>query len=63
MNVPQPPPRPPFNDALYKALSPLKAQLDDQQKLNQIRMKYDAKPKPKLRLNDVEVGPQGQIYQ
>lgn len=63
MNPPSVPPRPPFNDALYQALSPLADQMKLKSRLQQVQMKYNAKPAKKVPTNDAANGPQGQVYQ
>lgn len=40
MNYQPPPRRPPFNDQLYQALSPIKQTLSDKQRLENVMRKY-----------------------
>jgi len=40
MNTPSQPPKPPFNDQLLQALTPVKELLNQRQKVDQIMRKY-----------------------
>jgi hypothetical protein len=46
VNAPQPPPRPPFNDQLQQALSPVQQVVNQRAKVEQIMRKY-GRPLPK----------------
>lgn len=63
MNAPAVPPKPPFNDALYQALSPLNEHMKMKQDLQKVRMKFNPIPVKKPTSNEGEIGPQGERYQ